>query len=64
MSEAIVHGRIVFPERKEAPVSFPVKETEAKENFWFHVRPDSGRAASPPTTHGAALRYNSATIRR
>ncbi len=45
-------------------VSSPVKETMAKENFWLQVGPDSGQAVSPPTTHGAALRYTAATIRR
>ncbi len=45
-------------------VSFPVKETVSMESFWLQGWPDMWRAAGPPTTHGAALRYNSATILR
>ena len=44
-------------------VSFPVKETVAKENFWLQGWPDTWRVATPPTHHGAALRCNCATIR-
>lgn len=45
-------------------VSSPVKETCLEENFWFQVGPDRWRAAGPPTTHGAALRYHAATMLR
>ena len=44
-------------------VSSPVKETVAKENFWLQFGPDTWRAATPLTHHGAVHRCNSATIR-
>jgi hypothetical protein len=48
----------------DGTVSFPVKGTVLQENFWLQGWPDMWRAAGPPTTHGAALRYHAATILR
>lgn len=44
------------------PVSFPVKETVAMENFRRLVEPDTWPAVSPPRHHGAALHCRSGTI--
>jgi hypothetical protein len=42
--------------------SSSVKETVAKENFWFHGWPGSWRAAPLPTYHAAVLRYNHSAL--
>lgn len=51
-----------FPVAKMAgPVSFPVNETLAMENFQRSVEPDTWLAVRPLTHHGAALHYRSVT---
>ncbi len=42
-------------------VSFPVKETLPKENFWLSCEPGNWSGASRPTCHGAALRCTPAS---
>ena len=44
-------------------VSFPVKETVSKENFWLQVGPDTWRVGDLPMRHGAVLHCSSVTIR-
>ena len=52
----------VWRKRYGQIVSFPVKETVAKESFWLQGWPDTRRVVTPPTHHGAAPRCSSVTI--